>query len=155
MSKFVFAAAFAALPVAAFALDPIVNVTEAYARSTNPQVTAAFFKINNGTPNDCVLSSVTAEGYGVAELHTHREEAGVMKMVKVDSITVPAGGTHELARGGDHIMFMKPAAKIEQGQTVNAVLDFGACGTVPLDVTIDNNAGPAPGHDKAEHKHSH
>ena len=158
-----------ATPVAALAQTatapapeaPVVTVTDAYAWSNNPDVGAAFLTLSNAGPTDCVLAGVTAQGFGVAELHTHRDEAGVMKMVKIDSLTVPAGGSHALARGGDHVMLMQPAAPIMQGQTVAIRLDLGACGTVPVDVTIDNKAGPTmsngmmDGAAPATHGHMH
>ncbi|MFC0812355.1 copper chaperone PCu(A)C [Paracoccus panacisoli] len=135
-------AATAQTPAAAPAAPSVLTITDAYARSTNPDVGAAFMTIANAGTTDCQLTGLTAEGFDAPELHTHLEEGGVMKMVKVDAMTIPAGGTHSLERGGDHIMLMKPKAPVAQGQVVAMTLDFGACGTVPLSVTIDNNAGP-------------
>lgn len=140
------AAAQTAAPTTAPATTPVVTVTDAYARSNNPDVGAAFMTITNAGTADCVLGAITADGFASPELHTHREEAGVMKMVKVDSLTVPAGAAHDLKRGGDHIMLMKPKAPVMQGQAVAMTLDFGSCGTVPVTLTVDNNAGPALGH---------
>ena len=118
-----------AAPAAAPAAASAVTITDAFARSNNPDVGAVF------------MTAATADGIGRSELHTHRDEGGVMKMVKVDSMTIPAGGTHDLKRGGDHIMLMEPAAPLAQGQEIALNLDFGACGKVPLSVTIDNAAG--------------
>ena len=129
------------------AVASAVTITDAFARSNNPDVGAVFMTIANGGTTDCVLSATTAEGIGRSELHTHRDEGGVMKMIKVDSMTVPAGGTHDLKRGGDHIMLMEPAAPLAQGQEIALTLDFGACGKVPLSVTIDNAAGGAGMHE--------
>ena len=135
-------AATAQTPAAAPAAPSVLTISDAYARSTNPDVGAAFMTIANAGTTDCVLTAATADGIGRPELHTHRDEGGVMKMVKVDAMTIPSGGTHALQRGGDHIMLMKPKAPVAQGQVVAMTLDFGACGTVPLSATIDNNAGP-------------
>lgn len=127
------------------AAAPVISVTDAYARSSNPEAGAAFMTIGNAGSRDCALSSVSAEGFSRPELHTSRDEGGVMKMVPLDRVTIPAGGSHELKRGGDHIMLMGARAPIMQGQEVSLSLDFGDCGTVPVSVTIDNNAGPAMG----------
>lgn len=139
------------LPMAALAQDAgtpasALTVTGAYARSSNPQAGAAFMTIANAGATDCTLSGVSADGFARPALHTSRDEGGVMKMVPLTGgVTIPAGGTHELKRGGDHIMLMGAAAPVMQGQEVAMKLDFGSCGTLPLTVTIDNNAGPAMG----------
>ena len=111
-----------AAPAAAPAAASAVTITDAFARSNNPDVGAVFMTIANAGTTDCVLTAATADGIGRPELHTHRDEGGVMKMVKVDSMTIPAGGTHELKRGGDHIMLMEPAAPLAQGQEIACLL---------------------------------
>lgn len=155
----ILAAAVAALPLAASAhaghdhgtTVGDLTVTGAYARSTNPKVGAAFMTIENKGAADCVLTAVSAPDVtDRAELHTHREENGVMSMMPVESVIVPAGGTHALERGGDHIMLMDTRAPLADGDEVALVLDFGACGQVPLTVKVDNAAG-TPG----AHAHGH
>lgn len=118
-----------------------LTVSGGYARSTNPKVGAAFMKIENTGSTDCVLGAVTSDASPRTEMHTHRDEAGVMKMVQVDSIDVPAGATHDLARGGDHIMFIDTPKPLAEGDSVQLTLDFGACGTLPLTLRVDNAAG--------------
>lgn len=120
-----------------------LSVSGAYARSNNPEAGAAFMTITNAGHADCTLSRVSAEGFDRPALHTSREQGGVMKMVPLERLTIPAGGSHELKRGGDHIMLMGARAPVMQGQAVDLTLDFGDCGTLPVSVTIDNSAGPA------------
>lgn len=126
-------------PAAAPAAD--IAVTGAYARSSNPRVGAAFMSIANSGARDCALTGVTSDVAEKVELHTHKDEGGVMKMMAVDSIPVPAGATHELARGADHIMMMGLKQPLKDGDHVVLTLDFGDCGSVPLDVAVDNRAG--------------
>lgn len=151
----ILAAAMAALPLAATAHEGHdhgttvgdLTVTGAYARSTNPKVGAAFMTIENKGAADCVLTAVSApEVTDRAELHTHREENGVMSMVPVEAVTVPAGGTHALERGGDHVMLMDTKAPLAEGDELALTLDFGACGQVPLTVKVDNKAGMPAAH---------
>ncbi|SEH87760.1 copper chaperone PCu(A)C [Paracoccus alkenifer] len=152
------AAALAALmPMSALAQDTAPTVSEAYARSTNPKVGAAFMTITNNGSKDCVLSAASAPDItDRAELHTHVEENGVMSMVEVDSITIPAGASHALDRGGDHVMFMATKAPMAQGDEFELTLDFGDCGTVPVTLSVDNDFAPAGGHDDHDHDdHSH
>ena len=124
-----------------------LTVTGAYARSTNPKAGAAFMTIENKGSADCVLTAVSAPDLtDRAELHTHREENGVMSMVPIDSVTVPAGGTHALERGGDHVMLMDTRTALAEGDEIALTLDFGACGQVPVMVKVDNKAGMPGAH---------
>ncbi|MBB1492878.1 MULTISPECIES: copper chaperone PCu(A)C [unclassified Paracoccus (in: a-proteobacteria)] len=151
----ILAAAVAALPLAAPAHEGHdhgttvgnLTVTGAYARSTNPKVGAAFMVIENAGSTDCTLTAVSApEVTERAEMHTHREENGVMSMVQVESITIPAGGSHALERGADHVMLMDTATPLAEGDEVAMTLDFGDCGQVPLTVKVDNAAGMPASH---------
>lgn len=145
-TSFIAAALAALLPAAVLAQD--ITVTDAYARSTNPSVGAAFMSITNNGSTDCVLGAASApQVTDRAELHTHVEENGVMSMVQVDSITIPAGTTHALERGGDHVMFMATKAPMAQGDEFELNLDFGTCGTVPVTLRVDNDFAPAASHD--------
>ncbi|HHW35354.1 MAG TPA: copper chaperone PCu(A)C [Paracoccus solventivorans] len=145
-TSFIAAALAAILPAAVLAQD--ITVTDAYARSTNPSVGAAFMSITNNGSSDCVLGAASAPQLtDRTELHTHVEENGVMSMVQVDSITIPAGTTHALERGGDHVMFMATKAPMAQGDEFELTLDFGSCGTVPVALRVDNDFAPAGGHD--------
>lgn len=131
-----------------------LTVTGAYARSTNPKAGAAFMTIENKGSSDCVLSAVSAPDLtDRAELHTHREDNGVMSMVPIDSVTVPAGGTHALERGGDHVMLMALETPLKDGDKVALTLDLGACGTLPVEAVVDNKR-PASGH-KGGHAGGH
>ena len=66
------------------------------------------------------------------------------------SITIPAGSSHALQRGGDHIMMMGTPQPLADGDPVALTLDFGTCGTLALTAAVDNQAGQ-PGTGDAGH----
>jgi len=82
----------------------------------------------------------------------------VMKMREVASgIPVPAGGSHVLMRGGDHVMFMGLTTRFEQGTTFPVTLVFEQAGEVTVDVPVDLERQESAGHGKMDHskmKHS-
>ena len=125
----------------------VITVSDAHARSANPRTGAAFMTLTNSGATACTLTGVTSDVADLVELHTHKDEGGVMKMLKIDSLTVPANGTHTLARGGDHVMFLGLRRPLADGDSVEMVLDLGDCGQVPVTVPLDNGAGAgaAPG----------
>ena len=132
-------AAFAALmPVAALAHDGM-HINDAYARSTNPKVGAVFLQLENHRQVACTLQSVTTDAAERAELHTHLDEYGVMKMTRIEGgIPVDAGQTHDLARGGDHIMLLGLTRPLTDGDSLTLTLDFGDCGTEEAEAVVDN-----------------
>ena len=92
--------------------------------------------MTNSGATACTLTGVTSDVADLVELHTHKDEGGVMKMLKIDSLTVPANGTHTLARGGDHVMFLGLRRPLADGDSVEMVLDLGDCGQVPVAVPV-------------------
>ncbi|MDO5611671.1 MAG: copper chaperone PCu(A)C [Paracoccus sp. (in: a-proteobacteria)] len=138
MKTLTFAAVMALFPVAALAHDAVA-VENAYARSSNPQTGAAFMLLDNHHDVACTLSGATSDLSERTELHTHREVDGVMQMVQIEGgITIPAGETHLMQRGADHVMFLGLHEPLSDGDTVKFTLDFGDCGTVDVETTVDN-----------------
>lgn len=138
-------------PLAALANDGL-TVRDAYARSANPQVGAAFMVIENPRQTDCLLTSASSAAAARVELHTHSEQDGVMQMHQVDSITIPARGEHALERGGDHVMMMGLTQPLSQNDVVIIDLDFGDCGTVQVEAAVDNDRTPGHGPGRGGHK---
>lgn len=147
------AAAMALFPLAALAHDGVA-VEDGYARASNPKAGAAFMVLDNHRKVACTLGGVSSEVAEKAELHTHSEVDGVMKMGPIEGgIEVAPGARHALARGGDHVMLMGLHQPLENGQIVKLTLDFGDCGTVDVELPVDNDrpAEPAMGHGEMDH----
>ncbi len=133
----------------AFAADVIV-VDDAYARSSGKaaKAGAAFMIIENTGDSDDRLISVTSDVAGRVELHTHEIDAnGVAKMVHVEEgFAIPAGETHMLKRGGDHVMFMGLTAPFEHGATIPVTLVFENAGEVEIEIPVDLERKDKHGH---------
>ena len=132
---------FALLPLAAAAQGGI-SIHEAYARGANPKSGAAFMVITNAGPDACTFMGATTDAADKAELHTSRDEGGMMKMVAIDPIEIGPDESHALTRGGDHIMLMGLKAPLKDGENVALVLDFGDCGLIHIAVPVDNQRKP-------------
>ncbi len=134
--------------VTAVLADPIA-VADAYARSGAKSGAAFFTILNTGTVDDRLVG-VSSDVARRTELHTHiMNDQGVMRMVHVeDGFAIPAGGEHQLARGGDHVMLMGLATPLEQGGTVTITLEFEVAGEISIEIPVDNDR-------KASHKHNH
>lgn len=153
------AAAAVAFALPAFA-EGTIAVNDAYARvsSKMAKAGAAFMVIENTGAEDDQLIGVTSDVAKRTELHTHMDDGnGNMKMMHVkEGFTVPAGGEHALARGGDHVMFMGLTRGLEHGDVVTITLTFEKAGDVTLEVPVDLERKPDHGAMKhGEKKHDH
>jgi len=99
--------------------------------------TAAYMKITNTSKNDDKLISVACTFAERVELHDHIDEAGVMKMRRIDMMEIPAGQSVTLMPGGKHIMFfnvMKDA--LQEGKTVILTLEFEKAGMIEVECPV-------------------
>lgn len=123
-----------------------ITVLDAYARSAGPlaRTGAAYMVLRNDGAADDRLIGVTTEAAARAALHAHRETGdGVMRMIDVeDGLLIPAGGSHALDRGGDHVMLMGLSAPWRDGDTVTLVLEFEQAGEITVDIPVDQTRQP-------------
>lgn len=144
--------AFAALAAVSFALPALagdIAINDPYARVSAKMSTsgAAFMVIENTGTEDDRLIAASSEVAERTELHTHKADAnGVMRMMKVEEgFPLPAGGSHALARGGDHVMFLGLKHPLSQGDIVKVTLTFEKAGDVVVDIPVDLERKPMHG----------
>ena len=132
-----------------------IEIVDPYARSSGMMAMAgaAFFEIRNTGDEDDRLISATAGVYKKVELHTHIDAGdGVMKMREVEGgFPVPAGESHMLQRGGDHVMFLGLTTQFEQGMTFPLTLVFEKAGEITVDVPVDLERKGGMAHGKMDH----
>jgi periplasmic copper chaperone A len=129
-----------AIAVPAFAHDG-VHIDGAYARFLPGAMSGAAFMVieNHATVDDRLIGAASDVAKRV-ELHTHKAgEGGMMQMIHVpEGFVIPAGETHELKRGGDHVMLMGPTRKVKDGDTITVTLTFEHAGDVTVEIPVDN-----------------
>jgi copper(I)-binding protein len=125
-----------------------ITIEDAYARSSGAMAKtgAAFFVIKNTGHDADRLIAATSDVAKIAELHTHIEADGVMKMRRdEDGFEVPAMGAHALQRGADHVMFMGLNGPMVQGETFEVTLTFENAGDITVTVPVDLERMPEHG----------
>ncbi|MCP5368718.1 MAG: copper chaperone PCu(A)C [Hyphomicrobiales bacterium] len=129
-----------------------VTVSDAWARaSAGPaRAGAAFMMIMNKGEADKLVAAKADVGQ-TTELHTHIKEGDVMRMRRVDSVPVPAGGMAMLQPGGYHVMFMKLKAPLKEGSTFPLTLTFEKAGDVTVTVTVKAAGAMGGGHMHMQH----
>ena len=154
ISKAVIAAAFAILSIAntAQAMEPVaagdLTIEPGWARASATQhakAGAAFFVIHNKGGSDDVLVGAASAVGGKTEVHTHKHENGVMKMMPAGDVTVPAGGMVMMKPGGLHVMLMKLHGPLKEGEAFKVTLKFAKTGEVTVPVMTMGVAAKGPG----------
>ena len=79
---------------------------------------AGFAEIRNPCDTQVAIVGARSTAFGAVELHESREVDGVNRMRRVESLPVPANGKVTLARGGLHLMLMRPVAEFAVGQRI-------------------------------------
>ena len=83
-----------------------LTVKGGWARASTPGAknAAAYVTImNHGMKSDALIG-VVSDVSAKVELHSHKNDDGVMRMRQIVSVPVPAHSVAELKPGGDHIM---------------------------------------------------
>lgn len=136
-----------------------VHVIDPYARVSTMMSNsgAAFMVIENHSATDDRLISAQSDVAEKVELHTHKDDGnGVMKMMEVtEGFVIPANGTHALARGGDHVMFLGLKQPLAHGDIVSVTLTFERAGDVVVEIPVDLERKPDHGGGQGQMKHSH
>jgi copper(I)-binding protein len=128
-----------------------VEVKDAWIRGTvaGQKATGAFMSLMSPTPARLVAAASPAAG--VVEIHYTRMEGGVMRMVAVDGVELPANRTVKLAPGGYHVMLQDLKRTLKAGERVSLRLTFEWAGKIRETVELDVEVRPITG----EAKHAH
>jgi len=87
-------------------------------------ITAAYMTIENHTGADISLKSASTEVAQTVELHKMELVDGIMKMHRVETIDIPAGGATQLKPGGYHLMVIGLKKELKDGDKVTIALEF-------------------------------
>lgn len=118
--------------------DVVLTLTDAWVKAVPGGMTGAFGTLVNEGPDDVTVVGASTDTAGTVELHETVQNAdGSMAMQpREGGFTVPAGGTHVLAPGGDHIMLMGLSGGLEPGTTVELVLTLDDGTTSAVTATV-------------------
>lgn len=124
-----------------------VTVNDPYVRAVPPGQpnSAAFMGLVNGTGAPRALVSGHSDAAEVVELHTHTMEDGMMKMRRVERISLPAGETVTLEPGGLHVMLIGLKHGLNPGDRIDLTLDLDDGGVLRVQAPV--REVQAMGHD--------
>ena len=99
-----------------------IEASDAWARETVPgqRVASVYLQIRSAAP--ARLIGVTTRVAKTAEIHSMKEEGGVMKMRRLDALELPAGTVVKLEPSGNHIMLLDIHRQLKVGEHVRLTL---------------------------------
>ena len=116
-------------PAAAAAL----TLTDGWVKAVDSGMTGMFGTLKNTGTTPVTVVGGSSDIAGMIETHEVVMVDGEMKMQpKAGGFEIPAGGTHTLAPGKDHIMLMKLSKAVKAGDEVKVMLKLADGSTVEV-----------------------
>ena len=133
-----------------------IKIEQAWARATPGIVktAAAYIAIRNAGKRTDRLVAVASDVAKRVEIHTHRNENGVMRMRRIHGLNVLAGDRVILKPGGTHLMLFGLHQPLKKGQTFQVILSFRTAGEVKSPVKV-MSVGALQGEMDHKTKHGH
>lgn len=131
-----------------------ISAENPFAREVPPgaPASASFMTLTNSSDSDINVIEADSAAAEIVELHTHTNDNGIMRMRKIEQITIPANGSTELKPGGLHIMLIEPHEPLKAGETVKVTLKFADGSTKEISMPVKSLKGMGMG--KGMMKHS-
>lgn len=110
----------------ALAAENELRIENAWIREAPPvaRVSAGYLDICNDSGNDITLLRVRSAHFSSVEIHTTIERDGASRMLRLESVTIPAGECTNFAPGGKHLMLFNPASPLQVGDAVPMHFSF-------------------------------
>jgi copper(I)-binding protein len=120
-----------------------VTFVEPWASAAESGMTAVFGTLQNSGHHDANIVSATSQTARMVELHEVAADGSGAKTMrpKEGGFAVPAGGAHELAPGGDHIMLMDLTAPLPPGADVKVTVVFEDGSSLPVTAQVRDFPG--------------
>lgn len=131
--------------------DLVIDHPYAFETAPTARAGAGYMTISNGGGEAERLIAVEAD-FPRTEIHTTEvDDAGVARMMPVDAIEIPAGGSVRLEPRGHHVMFMGLSGPLLAGEGIEATLVFENAGRVEIRFDVEARNGEAMGDGHGEH----
>lgn len=111
---------------------PKLKVSGGYMPQPVGDLAAGFLVVTNSGGTADKLTSVTSDLSDKISIHKTENQ----RMEEVTSFPVPAGGTLDLERGGNHIMFMSLKKQPTKGQKIVVELHFEKAGPLKVELPV-------------------
>lgn len=116
---------------------------------------AGYFTISNSGPEADRLLGVEAGVSRRVEVHTTEHGSdGTAKMVHVEALEIPAGGSVTFEPGSYHVMFIALTEALKEGSRIPGALIFEKAGKIEVEFAIEAPRKPGAEEDHSAHGHA-
>ena len=118
--------------------EAVLRISNAWVREAHPdaKTNAGYMTLINTGPEDVTLVKIESDGFSDIEVHEMTSVDGLMKMKKIEDMTIPSNGKVQLGPGGRHLMMMDPKDHYSTGQMVDMTLTFRSGKTQLISVEV-------------------
>lgn len=133
-----------------------VKVEHGHINSTAPgqTVTAAYLTIRNSTGRVATVLGASSPAASSVEIHDVAVTNGVMRMRKLETLSIPVGSEVRFAPGGYHMMINGLKARLVAGQTFPVTLHFASGQSINVAMRVTGPGMSAASSNGAAH-HGH
>ena len=120
-----------------------LTMTDAWVKASESDTTGAFGLLENSGTDDIMVVSAETTAASMIELHeTVANDVGDMVMQKKpDGFVVPAGGSIELAPGGNHMMLMGLTGPLAAGDETAFILTLDDGSSLEFSAPVKDYTG--------------
>ena len=137
-------ATFPAAPGNTADLQASISVSDAWIRWLPANLPAAgYATLHNVGERRATLIAASTGDYGTIMFHASRNQRGVERMVRIDSIAIEPHSQVSFAPEGLHIMLTEPKRSIQPGDHVLLILRFANGQSLPVQFEVRRTDGSA------------
>ena len=105
-----------------------INIENSRIRLMPPSmpISAGYFLISNNTNKDIILTKVSSDRFKSVEMHNTIKDGDIMKMVKQNSVIVPANSKLEFKPMSYHLMLIKPNKVVLEGDEIDVTFTLSS-----------------------------
>ncbi|WP_207537330.1 copper chaperone PCu(A)C [Sabulicella rubraurantiaca] len=144
MTRRLFLALLAAVPIEGALAQPAVTVEEAWTRAAGQGATGAGYMTLRSGAGDRLLGAASPLAQRV-ELHNHIRDGDVMRMRPVEAVEVQPGTVVTLRPGGLHLMLYGLARPLSPGEQIPVTLRFERAGEIEARLQVQAAGARGPG----------
>lgn len=103
--------------------EPCITIQNAWIAEAPPvsKVMVAYLTIINETSEEIKIARAKSELYSSIEFHETKHENGIARMIRHQSLTIPANNKLILQRGGTHLMLFNPTKALKANDEVKII----------------------------------
>lgn len=108
----------------------------AFAPLPGSEVSAAYLTLHNHSQEALTIRQVSSPEFAKVEIHESMTINDVIRMRRLDSLTLDAGTSTHFVAGGKHLMLIEPVNGLAPGKSVTLQFEYNAGGILIVNTQL-------------------